>query len=106
MCYSNSKHFFSRRNKEYKRKQRKGYISMITCKLPELLGRHRMKIKELSEISGVSYGILLRLYNDETQEVKYKVVSRLCEVLDCNIEDLLEYRTGNADQRELPNLRG
>jgi len=54
---------------------------MITCKLPELLGRHRIKVKELSKLSGVSYGILLRLYNDETQEVKYKVISRLCEAL-------------------------
>lgn len=78
---------------------------MITCKLPELLGRHRIKVKELSKLSGVSYGILLRLYNDETQEVKYKVISRLCEALNCNIEDLFEYRMGNVDQRELPNLR-
>jgi len=79
---------------------------MITSKLPELLGRHRMKVKELSEKTGVGYRILLRLYNDETQEIKYKIVNRICEALDCNIEDLFEYRTGKVDQGELPNLRG
>jgi len=77
---------------------------MITCKLPELLGRHRMKIKELSETTGIGYGILLRLYNDDTQEVRYKVINRICETLNCNVEDLFEYRAGNVDQLEIPNV--
>ena len=64
---------------------------MIRCKLPELLGRRRMKIKELSIKTGISYRSLLRMYNEEKVEINIDHIAKICEALECGISDLYEY---------------
>jgi len=64
---------------------------MVRCKLPEILGRRRMKIKELARKTGISYRSLLRMYNEEKVEINLEHLSKICETLECGISDLYEY---------------
>lgn len=64
---------------------------MIRCNLPELLTRHRVKIKDLAERTGISYRSVLGMYNEENFLINLKHLNKICEVLDCNISDLYEY---------------
>lgn len=64
---------------------------MITNKLSEIAGRKRMKIAEISRLSGVSYSVVQRLYNDKVQSIDFEVLNKLCLILECTPNELLGF---------------
>ena len=49
-------------------------------------------IKELMEISGVSRNTINKLYrNTKIESLNVSTLIRLCDALDCNLSELLEY---------------
>jgi len=61
---------------------------MIKCNLSEILGRKKLKISELSRDTGINRGTLDRLYYDTAQRVELDVIEKLCDYLECSLEDL------------------
>lgn len=45
---------------------------------------------QLSRLTGISYGIINSLYNGRVGRIKLDHLSKLCEALNCEIEDLIE----------------
>lgn len=63
---------------------------MIKVHLSRLLGERRMKISELAEATGLHRNGLSRLYNEDTDGIKFQTLELICKALDCEITDLLE----------------
>lgn len=63
---------------------------MIKVHLSRLLGERRMKISELAEATGLHRNGLSRLYNENTDGIKFQTLELICKALDCEITDLLE----------------
>lgn len=64
---------------------------MIKNKLSTIMGEKRIKMSELSKISGLTYETIFRLYHNKTQGIDFKTLSKICEALECNVCDIFDY---------------
>lgn len=70
---------------------------MIKVHLSRLLGEKRMKISELAEATGLHRNGLSRLYNEETDGIKFDTLEKICKALNCDISDLIEIVDNKKD---------
>ena len=63
----------------------------IHCRLSTLLGERRIKMAELSRMTGVSKTTINAMYHDRVRKIDYGVLERICKALDCRLSDILEY---------------
>ena len=63
--------------------------SNIHCHLDELLAERGMTLTELSKRVGVSLVNLSVLKNDRAKAIRFSTLTAVCEVLDCQVGDLL-----------------
>jgi len=64
---------------------------MIRCHLSKMLGERKLKISDLSRITGINRGTLTRLYRETAERVELEVISILCNFFDCTVGDLFEF---------------
>lgn len=65
--------------------------------LEEMMWQARFKsINQLSETSGISRPTLEAIQKNRSKQVHLRTLSKLCSVLDCNIDDLLIEDEGQA----------
>ena len=64
---------------------------MIKCHLSRLMGEKKLKIADVSRLTGVNRGTITRLYQETAVRVDLDTLDQLCRVLNCEIRDLLEY---------------
>ena len=64
---------------------------MITNRLSELAGRKRMRISEISRLSGIPYSVVQRLYNDQVRTIDFENLNKLCIVLECTPNEILKF---------------
>ena len=70
--------------------------SDVHCRLDELLERRGMTLRGLSELVGVSVVNLSVLKNDRARAIRFSTLQAICEVLGCEIGDLLVLRRSTA----------
>ena len=63
--------------------------SGIHCRLDQLLADRGMTLTELSRRVGVSLVNLSVLKNDRPKAIRFSTLTAVCEVLDCEVGDLL-----------------
>ena len=63
----------------------------IRCKLSVLMGEKRYNIQDVYEKTGLSRGTISNLYHDKMQRIDYETLSKLCELFDCSVGDILEF---------------
>ena len=63
---------------------------MIKVHLSKLMGEKRLNVADISQLTGLHRNGITKIYNEETDGIKYDTLEKLCKVLDCKIEDLLE----------------
>ncbi|UGS26199.1 helix-turn-helix transcriptional regulator [Microbacterium resistens] len=61
----------------------------IHCRLDELLTERGMTLTQLSDRVGVSIVNLSVLKNDRARAIRYSTLRAICDVLDCEVGDLL-----------------
>lgn len=61
----------------------------IRCRLDELLAERQMTLTELSERVGVSIVNLSVLKNDRAKAIRFSTLTAICEVLGCDVGELL-----------------
>ena len=66
----------------------------IHCRLDELLAERGMTLTELSARVGVSIVNLSVLKNDRARAIRYSTLRVICEVLECEVGDLLVLAAG------------
>lgn len=65
---------------------------MIRIKLSELLGKNKMTRKALAELVNVRANTIGDLYNEKVRRVDLELINKICNVLKCDITDLIEYK--------------
>ena len=69
----------------------------IRCKLSVLMGEKRYNIQDVYERTGLSRGTISNLYHDKMQRIDYETLSKLCELFECSVGDILEFYKENQD---------
>ncbi len=64
---------------------------MIKSKLSEIMGKKRIKMSELQELTGLGINTIRKIYYNTGNNVSYSTLDKICEALDCKISDILEY---------------
>lgn len=68
----------------------------IVVNLDVMLARRKMRSKELAARIGITEQNVSVLRSGRVKGVRFETLERICEVLDCQPGDLLEYRPGPA----------
>ncbi|HOP75199.1 MAG TPA: helix-turn-helix transcriptional regulator [Bacillota bacterium] len=64
----------------------------IHSKLSTILGAKRLKMADVVRGTGLARDTVRNLYYDKTRRVDYEVLEKICDYLDCALEDILEYK--------------
>ena len=68
----------------------------VHCRLDELLEERGMTLTRLAEVVGVSLVNLSVLKNDRARAIRFSTLQAVCEVLGCEVGDLLVLRPGRG----------
>lgn len=65
---------------------------MITVNLDIMLAKRKMSMTELSEKVGITMANLSILKNGKAKAIRFSTLDQICQVLDCQPGDLLEFQ--------------
>ena len=71
--------------------------SEIIFNIDVMLAKRKMSLTELSEKVGITLANMSILKTGKAKAIKISTLLKLCEILDCEVGDLLEYRRGDED---------
>ena len=63
----------------------------IKIKVSDLLGKHKMSMKELSDLTGIRPNTISSLYYEDSKRIEFKQIERLCKVFNCKVEEIFEF---------------
>lgn len=69
----------------------------IILRLDRMMADRKMSLKELSERVGVSNVNLSKLKTGKVSAIRFSTLEAICDVLDCQPGDILEYQRDKAD---------
>ena len=67
---------------------------MIIVNIDVMLAKRKMSVTELSERVGITTANISILKNGKAKAIKIQTLDKICEALDCEPGDILEYRKG------------
>lgn len=65
---------------------------MIKNNFSRLLGERLIKMKTISEATGISRTTLWSIYNRRCKAITFDVLDKLCKYLQCGLEDIIEFK--------------
>lgn len=65
---------------------------MIVVNIDVMLAKRKMSVTELSEKVGITMANMSLLKNGKVKGIKFSTLEKICEILDCQPGDILEYR--------------
>lgn len=68
----------------------------IIVNLDVMLAKRKMSVTELSEQVGITMSNISILKNGKAKAIRFSTLEKICEVLDCQPGDILEYSKGEA----------
>ena len=63
----------------------------IKLKLKEIMDKKSISRNNLARSVNVRFEVIDRWYNGNVEKIDLDILSRICFVLDCKIDDILEY---------------
>ncbi len=70
-------------------------MGKIVLRLDRVMADRKMSLKELSEIVGVSNVNLSKIKTGKISAIRFSTLIAICEALDCQPGDILEYEKDN-----------
>lgn len=64
---------------------------MNRIKLSDLLGKHKMSQKALSNLTNIRPATISKMYYEESKRLDIEQLNSICNVFKCEISDLLEF---------------
>ena len=64
----------------------------IHVQLREILERKNITRYALAKKANTNFDVIDRWWNDNVEKIDADVLARICYVLECEVEDILEYR--------------
>ena len=68
---------------------------MIIINVDVMLARRKMSVTELTERVGLTMANISLIKNGKVKALKLATLDKICEALDCQPGDVLEYRLGS-----------
>jgi putative transcriptional regulator len=68
----------------------------IIINLDVMMARRKMSLNELSEKVGITLSNLSILKTGKAKAIRFSTLESICQALDCQPADLLEYRSTSA----------
>lgn len=65
---------------------------MIIVNIDVMLAKRKMSVTELSERVGITMANISILKNGKAKAIKIQTLDKICDALDCEPGDILEYR--------------
>lgn len=73
---------------------------MIKIHLSKVLGERRMNQAELARKTNIRAATINEMYHELVERVNLEYLSRICQVLDCEVQDLLQYIPDDDNQHK------
>lgn len=67
-------------------------MGIIVVNLDVMLAKRKMSVTELSEKLGITMANVSILKNGKAKAIKFSTLEKICEILDCQPGDILEYK--------------
>lgn len=64
---------------------------MIILRLDRIMVERKMSLQDLAEQVGITQANLSKIKNNKVNAIRFSTLNKICEVLDCQPGDLLEY---------------
>ena len=71
---------------------------MIIINIDVMLAKRKMSVSELSNRVGITMANMSILKNGKAKAIKLETLSKICEVLECQPGDVLEYVPGPEEE--------
>lgn len=71
---------------------------MIIINIDVMLAKRKMSVTELSNRVGITMANMSILKNGKAKAIKLETLSKICEVLECQPGDVLEYVPGPEEE--------
>lgn len=65
---------------------------MIIVNLDVMMAKRKISLNELSERVGITLANLSILKNNKAKAIRFSTLEAICDVLECEVGDILEYR--------------
>jgi putative transcriptional regulator len=75
----------------------------IVINLDVMLARHKMKSRDLAAYVGITEQNLSLLKSGKVKGIRFSTLERICERLECQPGDILEYRPEPRDDARTPH---
>ena len=76
---------------------------MIIINVDVMLAKRKMSVTELTESVGLTMANVSLIKNGRVKAVKISTLNKICEALNCQPGDILEYREENPPEKESPD---
>ena len=73
----------------------------IILRLDRVMADRKISLKELSEKVGVANVNLSKLKTGKVSAIRFSTLDAICDVLDCQPGDILEFRREPAEENEI-----
>lgn len=70
---------------------------MIVNKLSEIMGRKRLKIQDVVNMTGLNRNTVADFYYDRSKLIAFETMDKLCKALDCQPGDIFIYVKGEKE---------
>ena len=67
-------------------------MGKIILRLDRMMVERKISLNELAERVGISNVNLSKIKNNKVTAVRFSTLAAICEVLECNVGDILEYQ--------------
>lgn len=74
----------------------------IILRLDRVMADRKMSLNELAEKVGISNVNLSNLKTGKVKAIRFSTLEAICDVLDCQPGDILEYSRNDTDKKDLP----
>lgn len=66
----------------------------VIVNLDVMMAKRKMRLNELSDLTGISIQNLSILKTNKARAIRFTTLNLICEALDCQPGDILEYQVG------------
>ncbi|NFB57098.1 helix-turn-helix domain-containing protein [Clostridium botulinum] len=71
---------------------------MIKVKVMDILNERERNIRWLSKKCGIGYNTMYNFVMGKTNAVSYNVLEKVCTILDCEVQDILEIKKETVEE--------
>ena len=72
----------------------------IVVNLDVMMSKRKISLNELSDRVGITLANLSILKNNKAKAIRFSTLELLCEALDCNVCDILDYENSERNTKK------